>query len=87
MAVTPSWGQIPGQARTGQRRRGNVCGWVLTPSLPWQILTMYHRSPESWEDTCNLYHLNATLHSALEGKPGPQDAQAFFSTFYFSCVQ
>ncbi|XP_027990461.2 complement C3-like [Eptesicus fuscus] len=30
------------------------------------ILTMYHRSPESWEDTCNLYHLNATLHNALE---------------------
>ncbi|XP_054397325.1 complement C3-like [Pongo abelii] len=31
------------------------------------ILTMYHKSPESWEDNCNLYHLNATLHSALEG--------------------
>uniref|UniRef100_A0A8C9AIU8 Complement C3 n=1 Tax=Prolemur simus TaxID=1328070 RepID=A0A8C9AIU8_PROSS len=25
------------------------------------ILTMYHRSPESWEDTCNMYHLNVTL--------------------------
>ncbi|XP_005859252.1 PREDICTED: complement C3 isoform X2 [Myotis brandtii] len=32
------------------------------------VLTMYHRSPESWEDTCNLYHLNATLHRALEEK-------------------
>nr|XP_014978314.2 complement C3 isoform X1 [Macaca mulatta] len=30
------------------------------------ILTMYHKSPESWEDNCNLYHLNVTLHSVLE---------------------
>uniref|UniRef100_A0A8C0P4C6 Complement C3 n=1 Tax=Canis lupus familiaris TaxID=9615 RepID=A0A8C0P4C6_CANLF len=30
------------------------------------ILTMYHRSSESWEGTCNLYHLNVTLHSTLE---------------------
>ncbi|XP_021568079.1 complement C3-like [Carlito syrichta] len=30
------------------------------------ILTMYHRSPESWEDTCHLYHLNVTLESVPE---------------------
>uniref|UniRef100_A0A8C3YEF3 Complement C3 n=1 Tax=Catagonus wagneri TaxID=51154 RepID=A0A8C3YEF3_9CETA len=30
------------------------------------ILTMYYRSPEFWKDTCNLYHLNVTLHTAQE---------------------
>ncbi|XP_007951815.1 complement C3-like [Orycteropus afer afer] len=32
------------------------------------ILTMYHKIPEPGEDTCNQYHLNVTLHSALEEK-------------------
>nr|XP_030736254.1 complement C3-like [Globicephala melas] len=39
------------------------------------ILTMYHRSPESWEDTCNLYHLNVTLHTA------PKDNKKGEATF------
>ncbi|XP_014448350.1 complement C3 [Tupaia chinensis] len=30
------------------------------------ILTMYHRSPEAWENVCNLFHLNVTLSSDLE---------------------
>nr|XP_031545441.1 complement C3 isoform X2 [Vicugna pacos] len=30
------------------------------------ILTTYHRSPESWKDTCNMYHLNVTLNTAPE---------------------
>lgn len=40
------------------------------------ILTMYYRSPESGEATCNLYHLNATLRSALEeNKKGEETFQ------------
>ncbi|XP_019600514.2 complement C3 isoform X1 [Rhinolophus sinicus] len=45
------------------------------------ILTMYHRSLESWEDTCSLYHLNATLHSALEeNKKGEETFQLRMET-------
>lgn len=86
LAVNSPQGQRPGQARTGPRRKGNGCEWALTPSLPWQILTMYYRFPETGEATCNLYHLNATLRSALKGKPGPKDAQPFVFVFYFSYV-
>ncbi|XP_076978006.1 complement C3-like isoform X2 [Tamandua tetradactyla] len=32
------------------------------------ILTMYHRNPESWEGSCNLYHLNVTFGSVSEEK-------------------
>ncbi|XP_006875218.1 PREDICTED: complement C3-like [Chrysochloris asiatica] len=32
------------------------------------ILTMYHRILESWEDTCNQYHLNVTFRSVPEEK-------------------
>nr|KAF6349208.1 hypothetical protein mMyoMyo1_011763 [Myotis myotis] len=47
------------------------------------VLTMYHRSPESWEDTCNLYHLNATLHRALEEKKsGKETFQLRMETRY-----
>lgn len=42
---------------------------------------MYHRSPESEEDTCNLYQLNVTLHNTLKGEPRPKDSQTFF--FYY----
>uniref|UniRef100_A0A671ECH2 Complement C3 n=1 Tax=Rhinolophus ferrumequinum TaxID=59479 RepID=A0A671ECH2_RHIFE len=45
------------------------------------ILTMYHRSLESWEDTCSLYRLNATLHSALEeNKNGEETFQLRMET-------
>ncbi|KAM5233005.1 complement C3-like isoform 1-T1 [Hipposideros larvatus] len=45
------------------------------------ILTMYHRSLESWEDTCNMYHLNATLHHALEeNKKGEETFQLRMET-------
>ncbi|XP_066128810.1 complement C3-like [Saccopteryx bilineata] len=45
------------------------------------ILTMYHRSPESWEDTCNQYQLNATLHSApKENKKGEETFQLRMET-------
>ncbi|XP_054417986.1 complement C3-like [Pteronotus mesoamericanus] len=45
------------------------------------ILTIYHRSPESREDTCNLYHLNATLQSALEeNKKGEETFQLRMET-------
>ncbi|KAB1259524.1 Complement C3 [Camelus dromedarius] len=30
------------------------------------ILTTYRRSPESWKDSCNMYHLNVTLNTAPE---------------------
>ena len=43
-----------------------------------QILTMCHRSPESWEHTCNLFHLNVTLQNAPEGEPGPREANSAF---------
>ncbi|XP_024412554.2 complement C3-like isoform X1 [Desmodus rotundus] len=40
------------------------------------ILTMYYRFPETGEATCNLYHLNATLRSALkENKKGGETFQ------------
>ncbi|XP_019657450.2 complement C3 [Ailuropoda melanoleuca] len=45
------------------------------------ILTMYHRSPEPGEDTCNLYHLNVTLHSTLEdNKKGEETFQLRMET-------
>ncbi|XP_077915591.1 complement C3-like [Halichoerus grypus] len=45
------------------------------------ILTMYHRSPESGEGTCNLYHLNVTLHSTLEdNKKGEETFQLRIET-------
>ncbi|XP_036097111.1 complement C3-like [Molossus molossus] len=45
------------------------------------ILTMYHRSPDSWEDTCNLYYLNATLHDAPEeNKKGEETFQLRMET-------
>uniref|UniRef100_A0A8C3YFJ7 Complement C3 n=1 Tax=Catagonus wagneri TaxID=51154 RepID=A0A8C3YFJ7_9CETA len=45
--------------------------WSIDESNAYQlrsakILTMYYRSPEFWKDTCNLYHLNVTLHTAQE---------------------
>ncbi|KAJ8798181.1 hypothetical protein J1605_016814 [Eschrichtius robustus] len=47
------------------------------------ILTMYHRSPESWEDTCNLYHLNVTLHTApKDNKKGEATFQLRMETRY-----
>ncbi|XP_065729902.1 complement C3-like [Phocoena phocoena] len=47
------------------------------------ILTMYHRSPESWEDTCNLYRLNVTLHTALkDNKKGEATFQLRMETRY-----
>ncbi|XP_006746669.1 complement C3-like [Leptonychotes weddellii] len=45
------------------------------------ILTMDHRSPESGEGTCNLYHLNVTLHSTLEdNKKGEETFQLRIET-------
>ncbi|XP_040484208.1 complement C3-like [Ursus maritimus] len=45
------------------------------------ILTMYHRSPEPGEGTCNLYHLNVTLHSTLEdNKKGEETFQLRMET-------
>ncbi|XP_021561158.1 complement C3-like [Neomonachus schauinslandi] len=45
------------------------------------ILTMDHRSPESGEGTCNLYHLNVTLHSTLEdNKKGEETFQLQMET-------
>nr|XP_035975532.1 complement C3-like [Halichoerus grypus] len=42
---------------------------------------MYHRSPESGEGTCNLYHLNVTLHSTLEdNKKGEETFQLRIET-------
>ncbi|XP_004688804.1 PREDICTED: A.superbus venom factor 2-like [Condylura cristata] len=32
------------------------------------VLTVYHKSLESWEDTCNLFTLNVTLHAQKENK-------------------
>ncbi|XP_046494633.1 A.superbus venom factor 2-like isoform X1 [Equus quagga] len=43
------------EIRASGRGRGTV-----------SILTMCHRSPESWEHTCNLFHLNVTLQNAPE---------------------
>ncbi|XP_012496951.1 PREDICTED: complement C3 isoform X2 [Propithecus coquereli] len=45
------------------------------------ILTVYHRSPESWEDTCNMYHLNVTLQSTPEeNKKGEETFQLRMET-------
>ncbi|XP_037363818.1 complement C3-like [Talpa occidentalis] len=45
------------------------------------ILTMYHRSSESWEDTCKLYTLNVTLVSAPEeNKSGEETFQLRMTT-------
>ncbi|XP_044111335.1 complement C3-like [Neovison vison] len=45
------------------------------------ILTMYHRSPESEEDACNLYHLNVTLHTTLkDNKKGEETFQLRMET-------
>ncbi|XP_047630667.1 complement C3-like [Phacochoerus africanus] len=45
------------------------------------ILTMYYRSPEFWKDTCNLYHLNVTLHTAQEeNKKGEETFQLRMKT-------
>uniref|UniRef100_A0A8C0ZZL4 Complement C3 n=1 Tax=Castor canadensis TaxID=51338 RepID=A0A8C0ZZL4_CASCN len=45
------------------------------------ILTMYHRSPESWEETCNLYRLNVTLQSVPEeNKKGEETFQLRMET-------
>ncbi|XP_004398902.1 PREDICTED: complement C3-like isoform 3 [Odobenus rosmarus divergens] len=45
------------------------------------ILTMYHRFPESGEGTCNLYHLNVTLHSTLEdNKKGEETFRLWIET-------
>ncbi|KAB0400193.1 hypothetical protein E2I00_009480 [Balaenoptera physalus] len=47
------------------------------------ILTMYHRSPESCDDTCNLYHLNVTLHTApKDNKKGEATFQLRMETRY-----
>uniref|UniRef100_A0A9L0TNC8 Complement C3 n=1 Tax=Equus caballus TaxID=9796 RepID=A0A9L0TNC8_HORSE len=45
--------------------------WLIDQNSAYQqrsakILTMCHRSPESWEHTCNLFHLNVTLQNAPE---------------------
>ncbi|XP_016008927.2 complement C3 isoform X1 [Rousettus aegyptiacus] len=45
------------------------------------ILTTYHRPTESWEGICNMYHLNATLHSAPEdNKKGEETFQLRMET-------
>uniref|UniRef100_A0A671E5B7 Complement C3 n=1 Tax=Rhinolophus ferrumequinum TaxID=59479 RepID=A0A671E5B7_RHIFE len=60
--------------------------WLIDQNNAYQrrsakILTMYHRSLESWEDTCSLYRLNATLHSALEeNKNGEETFQLRMET-------
>ncbi|XP_077624106.1 complement C3-like [Crocuta crocuta] len=55
--------------------------WLVVTIWTVQILTVYYRSPESWEDTCNLYHLNVTLLSALEdNKKGEETFQLRMET-------
>uniref|UniRef100_A0A8D2JPN4 Complement C3 n=1 Tax=Sciurus vulgaris TaxID=55149 RepID=A0A8D2JPN4_SCIVU len=45
------------------------------------ILTMYRRSPESWEGSCNMYHLNVTLQSVPEeNKKGEETFQLRMET-------
>ncbi|XP_071455894.1 complement C3-like [Marmota flaviventris] len=51
--------QVPGAEDLEMKASGRGRGTI-------SILTMYHRSPESWEDSCNMYHLNVTLQSAPE---------------------
>uniref|UniRef100_A0A452VMF1 Complement C3-like n=1 Tax=Ursus maritimus TaxID=29073 RepID=A0A452VMF1_URSMA len=68
-------------AKDWREEEGSGWVWSLTPSLPQQILTMYHRSPEPGEGTCNLYHLNVTLHSTLEdNKKGEETFQLRMET-------
>uniref|UniRef100_A0A673U5V9 Complement C3 n=1 Tax=Suricata suricatta TaxID=37032 RepID=A0A673U5V9_SURSU len=60
--------------------------WIIDQNNAYQqrsakILTMYYRFPEFWEGTCNLYHLNATLHRALEdNKKGEETFQLRMET-------
>ncbi|XP_016045038.1 complement C3 [Erinaceus europaeus] len=47
------------------------------------ILTMYHRSPESGEDTCHLYRLNVTLESISKAsKSGEETFRLLLRTRY-----
>ncbi|XP_025223641.1 putative protein C3P1 [Theropithecus gelada] len=64
--ATRQWGKV-GVEHRDQVMKNIVSGesWD-PPGASMRILTMYHKSPESWEDNCNLYHLNVTLHSVLE---------------------